>query len=87
MVSINYHTTAETLTRAFFLCFEIFSETGMFPTTLEVDDATLVKFDEKDARRCVQGQPVGRDDHPQGLRALRVTGSHQPCDGYQPTPA
>lgn len=55
MVSINYHTTAETLTRAFFLCFEIFSETGMFPTTLEVDDATLVKFDEKDARRCVQG--------------------------------
>lgn len=56
MVSINYHTTAETLTCAFFLCFEIFSETGMFPTTLELNEgATLVKFDRKDARRCVQG--------------------------------
>lgn len=56
MVSINYHTTAETLTRAFFLCFEIFSETGMFPTTLEVDERAKVSFDLHDAKLVRDGR-------------------------------
>ena len=56
MVFINYHAAADRLNSALWLILEIESATGMTPTTLELNEgATLVKFDRKDARKCVSG--------------------------------
>ena len=56
MVVITYKTMASSLSGALGLCIEIFSESGMVPETIEVDERAKVSFDLQDAKLVRDGK-------------------------------